>query len=35
MRAQYLPHAFQWQGKSVLLVIGALQFIGWLLAGLH
>src|SRR5258705_13468338 len=27
----HLPEAFQWQGKAVLIVLGALQFTGWLL----
>lgn len=33
MRKTYLPKAFAWQGKAVLIVLGALQFIGWLLVG--
>ena len=33
MRKTYLPKAFQWQGKAVLVVLGALQFTGWLLVG--
>lgn len=33
MRATYLPNSFQWQGKVVLIVLGALQFTGWLLVG--
>lgn len=33
MRATYLPNSFQWQGKVVLTVLGALQFTGWLLVG--
>jgi hypothetical protein len=33
MRATYLPHSFEWQGKLVLIVLGALQFTGWLLVG--
>ena len=33
MRKTYLPKSFQWQGKAVLFVIGALQLTGWLLVG--
>jgi len=33
MRKTYLPKAFAWQGKAVLIVLGALQFTGWLLVG--
>ena len=33
MRNTYLPKSFQWQGKTVLVVLGALQFAGWLLVG--
>lgn len=33
MRTNYLPGAFQWQGKTVLFVLGVLQVAGWLLAG--
>ncbi len=35
MRTRYLPDSFQWQGKTVLLVLGGLQCTGWLLVGLH
>jgi len=31
MRATYLSDSFQWRGKAVLVILGALQFIGWLL----
>jgi hypothetical protein len=31
MRAAYLPGAFAWQGKTVLILIGALICAGWLL----
>jgi len=33
MRKTYLPKSFQWQGKAVLIVLGALQLTGWLLVG--
>jgi hypothetical protein len=33
MRGRYLPGAFDWQGKSVLLLLGLLILSGWLLAG--
>lgn len=33
MRTTFLPKAFQWQGKTVLVVLGALQLGGWLLIG--
>ena len=33
MRMTYLRDAFGLQGKLVLLLLGALQFIGWLLVG--
>jgi hypothetical protein len=33
MRATYLPNSFQWQGKAVLIILGALQVTGWLLVG--
>jgi hypothetical protein len=33
MRRTYVPKAFQWQGKTVLVVLGALQFTGRLLVG--
>ena len=35
MRATYLPNSFQWQGKVVLIVLGVLQFTGWLLVGAY
>jgi len=31
MRSMYLPNAFGWQGKAVLISIGATICIGWLL----
>jgi hypothetical protein len=31
MRRNYLPDAFGWQGKSVLILIGSLICIGWIL----
>jgi len=33
MRAAYLRNSFEWKGKAVLIVLGALQFAGWLLVG--
>ena len=33
MRATYLPNSFRWQGKTVLIVLGMLQFFGWLQVG--
>ena len=33
MRKTYLPKSFQWQGKAVLFVLGALQLTGWLIVG--
>jgi hypothetical protein len=33
MRAAYLRNSFEWQGRAVLIVLGALQFAGWLLVG--
>jgi hypothetical protein len=33
MRDTYLSNSFQWQGKVVLIALGALQLAGWLLAG--
>ena len=33
MRAAYLRNSFEWQGKAVLIVLGALQVAGWLLVG--
>ena len=33
MRKDHLPRAFQWQGKAVLIVLGALQFAAWMLVG--
>jgi hypothetical protein len=33
MRVTYLPNSFQWQGKAVLIMLGALQFFGWLIVG--
>lgn len=35
MRKTFLPSAFGLQGKSVLVLLGALQCLGWLLAGSH
>ena len=35
MRTNYLPDAFQLQGKIVLVLLGALQCVGWLLVGAH
>ena len=35
MRKTFLPKAFGIQGKVVLVLLGALQCIGWLLAGFH
>ena len=35
MRRTFLPNAFGLQGKLVLLLLGALQCIGWLLVASH
>ncbi len=35
MRTSYLANAFQFQGKAVLVLLGALQCVGWLLVGIH
>jgi purine-cytosine permease-like protein len=31
MRTNYLPHAFGWQGKAVLILIGTIICAGWIL----
>lgn len=33
MRGRFLPGAFGWEGKAVLLLLGLLIFVGWLLVG--
>ena len=33
MRERYLPGAFDWQGKAVLLLLGLLILTGWLFVG--
>jgi hypothetical protein len=35
MRVTYLPNSFQWQGKTVLIMLGALQFTGWLFVSMN